>query len=369
MSLIDGLIEDELFASGFLEGTGANREPAPKYYEVWICDRTDVPANWPIASLYGNGTFENPYAGRPYQRLDQTLRELFLKEMPLHIRFGPGVFQTRGGGGGNNPDIWWQLGSGWKISGAGIFQTTLQLVSAQKLMKKTLLLLFLIGAWTKSAADEAVFPFGYETNPGEAFPAQDPFPLDGRFQQVYEASEFSKITSTPVLISGIAFRKDEENFTGVTANPEFEVRLSTTAKGATSLSMTFSANIGPDETVVFPRAPYTFRTTPGQRPLQPFEIVIPFSNEFFYNPESGNLLLEIRSYAGGQRVSRLDWSTTGMAYIAGGIGVDFAAETDLRGLVSKFTCAPVPELKVTWIFIFGLCLLVGSLERKKTCLF
>src|SRR3989442_11230153 len=72
-----------------------------------------------------------------------------------------------------------------------------------------------------------------------------------RYQQVFDASQFSAIGSGGGYIREIDFRLDGgcQTSGGQTVSG-FQINLSTTMKGPDSLSPVFSENVGPDDTVV-----------------------------------------------------------------------------------------------------------------------
>jgi hypothetical protein len=121
-----------------------------------------------------------------------------------------------------------------------------------------------------------------------------------RYQQVYAASEFSALQE-PMLIKKIRFRPDAAVGSFSATLADVQINLSTTHSGPNSLSTTFTNNIGPDDTVVFPRGPLalsSLATGPVGGP-KAFDIVITLARPFFYDPTLGNLLLEVRNFAGG----------------------------------------------------------------------
>lgn len=153
-----------------------------------------------------------------------------------------------------------------------------------------------------------------------------------RLQEVYSETHFRDF-GEPVTFTGLAFRLDRSiiaaNALGVEAlsqsgeattnRPPFQVvrpagpegdvegvalsssvellvRLSTTTAKPDSLSSTFSANVGADVTIVFPRAWVSFEAGTGGDP-NAFDIKINFETFFTYNPLEGNLLVDITTYS------------------------------------------------------------------------
>ena len=117
-----------------------------------------------------------------------------------------------------------------------------------------------------------------------------------RQQIVYGAANFP---AGNVTITELRFRRDigEPPFLNASAN--VTVKLSTTSRGTGNLSAAFAENSGPDETTVFDGVwNYSSPTTVEPRTVRPFEIILPLSAPFTYNPSAGNLLFDIR-VAGG----------------------------------------------------------------------
>lgn len=117
-----------------------------------------------------------------------------------------------------------------------------------------------------------------------------------RQQIVYGAANFP---AGNVTITELRFRRDigEPPFLNASAN--VTVKLSTTSRGTGNLSAAFAENSGPDETTVFDGVwNYSSPTTVEAGTVRPFEIILPLSAPFTYNPSAGNLLFDIR-VAGG----------------------------------------------------------------------
>ena len=123
-------------------------------------------------------------------------------------------------------------------------------------------------------------------------------------QQVYGAQHFP--AGIALLITELRFRPDRQYgnaFNTIITN--IQVRLSTTAKNpdglstTDGLSATFANNIGADEVVVFSGALSMSSQFIGP-PTGPknFDMVIPLTTPFIYNPAGGNLLLDVRNISG-----------------------------------------------------------------------
>ena len=180
-----------------------------------------------------------------------------------------------------------------------------------------------------------------------------------RYQQVFDASQFSRLNPGGGLINRIAFRGHGPGipFTGTVA--QLQVNLSTTTKTPDGLSSTFAENVGPDDTQVF-SGPLSAAVTFSGDPTN-FEVVVNFTTPFFYNPTKGNLLLDIRNAQGGVEVPPNDQELDGTSATGDAVsrvynygdataatagktgGVD---EKDTYGLITKINAINAVSRKV-----------------------
>ncbi len=192
-----------------------------------------------------------------------------------------------------------------------------------------------------------------------------------RYQQVYTASQFGAISTGGGMITEIAFRPDAVYgyaFTHTIAN--IQIDLSTTTAGPGGLSLTFANNVGADDTTVFNRSLTLSSafTGPVGGPKN-FDILIPLTTPFYYNPTVGNLLLDIRNFSsgnnGGNLISFLDATSANPTLVGRVYAFDASATTapysfdqDTIGLVTQFTATPVPE-PTTWELLCVAAMLVA----------
>jgi hypothetical protein len=172
------------------------------------------------------------------------------------------------------------------------------------LWSSTLALVLLALAGEARADAKVTTPGSVGSNEGNS---DNLYPFNGdpiRYQQIIAASEFSnragwitQIVLRPDAASGASF---SERLTNV------QINLSTSAASPSSLSKTFAANIGSDETVAYAGSLALSSAFSGQAggPMD-FDIVITLQTPFYYDSNVGNVLLDVRNYLGG-RTTQMD---------------------------------------------------------------
>jgi hypothetical protein len=130
-----------------------------------------------------------------------------------------------------------------------------------------------------------------------------------RSQQVYSGSLFP---TGQVLITEIRWRPSARyGRPSSTTISDFQLNLSTTTRQPGQLSTTFATNVGPDDTVVFHGAlPVSSAFTGPAGGPKDFDIVVPLSTPFAFDPTQGNLLVETRNFSGSS-VSPVDAGAPG----------------------------------------------------------
>jgi hypothetical protein len=118
-----------------------------------------------------------------------------------------------------------------------------------------------------------------------------------RYQHVYGSVEFPQ---QPILIRELRYRPDATlggPFTTIVANIQFN--LSTTTRNPDALSSTLAQNVGPDDTLVFQGSlPLSSRFVGPAAGPKAFDIIVPLSQPFLYDPARGNLVVDIRNFSG-----------------------------------------------------------------------
>jgi hypothetical protein len=125
--------------------------------------------------------------------------------------------------------------------------------------------------------DASILPFGYL---GQV-----------RYQQVYDASQFSLVPPGGAFITRIFLSVDcSSRKTWLVTN--LQVNVSTTQKDPDTLSPVFAENVGSDDIVTFGPAAYAPSLAGcGNSFSSEIEVNVPF----FYEPTKGNLLFDLRS--------------------------------------------------------------------------
>ncbi len=197
-----------------------------------------------------------------------------------------------------------------------------------------------------------------------------------RYQQVYNAAEFSSITS-PMVITQIAFRPNALGAAAFSSTlPSIQIDMSTTSAAADTMNATFGSNVGANDTVVFPQGPLSLSsafTGPAAGPKD-FDIVINFTTPFLYNPSAGNLLLDVRNFGGGSTTQfdaqnlNGDGSSRDYSDIDSNVGGASGTLTSFA-LVTRFTFTPVPEPSAGILLMVGGFLLAAFRERSRLMAF
>jgi len=134
----------------------------------------------------------------------------------------------------------------------------------------------------------------------------------GRFQQCYGGSLFPQ---QPIVIRELRFRPSAAvGFAFSTTISNIQINLSTSSSQPESLSTTLANNLGPDAIAVFNGAltMSSAFTGPAGGPKD-FDMVVPFTTPFTFDPTKGNLLVDIvnRSGSVASYIDNNGWAPSG----------------------------------------------------------
>ena len=207
-------------------------------------------------------------------------------------------------------------------------------------------------------ADTIIIGNPPDSGSGNSFPFGTAY--NAEYQQVYASSSFS----SAVQITDMYLYNTQFN-SGATSTPSgtYTVSLSTTSAGVGSLSPTFSQNIGSNNTQVFSgsiQQSWAFGDT----------LDIHFTTPFSYDPNSGNLLVDVL----GSGVS----APTNIYYDVHSPGALFqrvycpfgescssgTVDTPGFGLVTGFGTSAVPEPGTLVMMGTGMVGLFGAIRRR-----
>jgi hypothetical protein len=199
------------------------------------------------------------------------------------------------------------------------------------------------------------------------FPSTSNLPLSTLkdIKQVYSASDFG---SSPLLITGLGFRPDAQFGSAFsTTLSNVSIFLMTTNNAPDALTAVFAHNEGAHEILVHSGSLSLSSADIGP-PGGPkaFDIIINLTTAFLYNPVSGNLLLEVQNFSGGETTVFDGEDTFGdpvsrvVTLDANGVN-DTTGNTDTFGLVTEFLAVPEPPS----IALFGSAALAFAAMRRR----
>lgn len=227
-----------------------------------------------------------------------------------------------------------------------------------KMMLLSALLFSLIGFLNVGMSQEihVVAPVGFADREGDL---RGTVPPDSaRIQFIYSASNFASVPASHRMLTKISFRPDASSGPSTTTDRQFEMVLSTT--DAIHLLSRFDDNLGEDALTVF-NGPLTFTTNaaPGRGPKE-FDYEIEFDRPYFYHPELGNLVIDIKMSGFGHANAFTDSQRipdAGVLNLWADIDSPVAQGADPVLGVLQFTFVPEPSgaaLLVTGVGMLGL---------------
>jgi len=181
-----------------------------------------------------------------------------------------------------------------------------------------------------------------------------------RYQQVYGSAGFSAV-SQGGFITALGFNLSSVQSIGG-GLPDIQIDFSTTSMPVDSLSTTFSANVGADDTIVYARGGLLIlQNNPAAPPG--FGVLINLTTPFFYNPAAGNLLMDVRNYrAGGTSTGPGAFNAANelgdtVSRVYAFAVSDASGIADTFGLNTAFVVTPIPEPGSVILLLAGLSVL------------
>lgn len=170
-------------------------------------------------------------------------------------------------------------------------------------------------------------------------------------------------------MTGLKWRPDR-NVTGPRSHifDNWLVRLSTTQKTADTLSMTFSENVGSDELVVLDRA-VTLSTSNVGPPEGPknFDYILEFDTPFFYDPNEGNLLIDMLESGRTESFAPDLHSSLDIAFVGNFSDPNAAVASFSDTGIGVVEFVFVPEPSTLFLSLLGLsAIVIGHRRNSKT---
>lgn len=204
-----------------------------------------------------------------------------------------------------------------------------------------------------------------EGNNGFKIPFSNP---PARYQQIHSATEFGALAE-PGIVTQIALRANTNAAVFSVQIPSVEIRLSTSTAEPDSISGTFADNAGPDETLVYAGALDFASSQTGAGP-RPFNLLIPITEPFVYDPTAGNLLFDVTvlSNPSGGTIPFLDGASIQKVvrvFCASGCSAqDSSGQTGDGILALEFSFAPAPEPHALASGVVAVLALVAARGRR-----
>jgi hypothetical protein len=206
------------------------------------------------------------------------------------------------------------------------------------------ILLYLSCRSEASSGEQATFvvPKGFESTAGNEFAREIFSSSSDRFEQVYAASQFH--APYGMYITAISVRVDETETRSYDAVlPGLQIRLSTFAQPLSALSPFYELNRGSDEVLVFTGDIHLTGRSLGTGEPNPFDLRVPFSTPFPYNPAAGNLLMYFETTGGAFGSQSVDSHRFSDASVARQAWHDQFSSVVNSGLIIQFEAVIVPE--------------------------
>jgi hypothetical protein len=181
------------------------------------------------------------------------------------------------------------------------------------------------------------------------------------YQQVFPAADFAALGHQPHWIVGFSTRTDQIATSPGTAQfPDNEIRLSTTQRGPSNLSLRFDENLGSDVKQFYRGA--LIQVAPGPREFKNPQFPAGVT-PYLYDPRQGNLLFDVMAWQGVTSSSRDD-KVPGIQTALYATSPTATQGARDAASVFQFTFIPVPE--PSSLSLFAVLIVLGSLCPRAT---
>ena len=197
-----------------------------------------------------------------------------------------------------------------------------------------------------------------------------------RYQQVFSSADFVSRLPSGGFLTDMYLRIDQPSGHGFSSSLEMQIDLSTTQSGIGQLNSVFGNNIGPDDTTVIGRG--LRQLTASYSPfasVEPFNFHFNFEKPMYYDPQGGNLLLDVRTFNPDyvfpdpfqfHKVPPLDGVDNAGAVSITALSVDsLSGNLSSVGLVALFVARPIPEPGTGMLLLLSAGLFVPWLWHKR----
>lgn len=213
-----------------------------------------------------------------------------------------------------------------------------------------------------SRADEMVVPKQYSTEEGPG--GISIFIENARHVFVYSADLFDDMPTGGGFIEGVSFRYNQRTSGPFSfdAMQDIEVRAGITSKPPdtfpqrTEFPIPFSILEARSDEVVFPRATIHTKATILPNVVNPFDIFIPFSTPYRYDPAAAHFYIDIRTFDGlSLFVDGALAQVDGTVSLLGGLE---SYDERRTGPIALFHFTPIPEPSIValWMALGSLLL-------------
>ncbi|MGZ5545665.1 MAG: hypothetical protein ACXWIU_13415 [Limisphaerales bacterium] len=211
-----------------------------------------------------------------------------------------------------------------------------------------------------------VAPGGFENTAGGSGDAI--LFAQSQMQQLFRASSLAQQWSTPVEITGLAFRNADKQLDYSSTIAQVEIRFSTSSRTPEQLTPFYFNNVGADETTVYLHQNVSLFAAVGNP--APFDLKFQFDKPFVYDPNNGSLLMYIQTIQPSGGANTID------SHVFGDLNVSPVAYTGTSGpfasgivapygIITEFTWVAIPEPNPGYLLICGVGIVFSFARLRK----